>query len=249
MSDALTLAGRCLRLSRRNPDALLTSLLLPVILMLIFVELFGGALSAGGRTSYATYVVPGVLVLCAGFGASITAVSVSQDMLGGLVDRLRSLDVGGAAVLAGHVVASVTRNAASTLLVIGVALLLGFHPHAGPLGWLAAAGILLLFVLAFSWLSAAIGLLTRSPEGASGFTFLVIFLPYPSSAFVPIASMPSWLRGFAEHQPATPVIETLRGLLLGTPVGTSPLRAVLWCGAILLLSVSVARVLFTRRTA
>jgi ABC-2 type transport system permease protein len=246
MSDSLTMVGRSLRLTMRTPDALLTSLMLPVMLMLLFVYLFGGAIQTG--TSYVTYVVPGVLLLCAGFGASMTAVSVSQDMTGGIIDRFRSLDVAGAAVLAGHVAASVARNLASTVLVFGVAFLIGFRPTAGPLDWLAAGGILLAFMLAISWLSAAIGLLARSPEAAGGFTFLMAFLPYPSSAFVPIDTMPAWLHGFAEHQPVTPVIETLRGLLLGTPVGTSPWLALAWCGAILVASVALTGVLFRRRT-
>ena len=152
MSDALTMSGRCLRLSRRNPEALLTSLMLPVMLMLLFVYLFGGAIETGTR--YVTYVVPGLLLLCAGYGASITAVSVANDMTGGIVDRLRSLDVGGAAFLAGHVTASVARNAASTALVLAVGLLIGFRPHADALDWVAAAGVLLAFVLALSWLAA-----------------------------------------------------------------------------------------------
>jgi ABC-2 type transport system permease protein len=189
MSDALTLSGRCLRLSRRNTEALLTSLMLPIMLMLLFVYLFGGAIRTG--TEYVTYVVPGVLLLCAGYGASITAVSVSHDMSSGLVDRLRSLDVGGAAFLAGHVVASVARNAASTVVVLGVGILIGFRPDATPLEWVAAAGMLALFVVALSWFAALIGLLAKTPEGASGFTFFVMFLPYPSSAFVPIATMPA----------------------------------------------------------
>jgi ABC-2 type transport system permease protein len=247
LGDALTMVGRCLRLSRRNLDTLLTSLMLPVMLMLLFVYLFGGAIQTGTR--YVTYVVPGVLLLCAGYGASVTAVSVSQDMAGGIVDRLRSMDVGGAALLARHVAASVVRNLASTVLVIGVAFLIGFRPSAGPLGWLAAGGILLLFVLAVSWLSAAVGLLVKSPAAASGFTFFVMFLPYPSSAFVPISTMPSWIHGFAQYQPATPVIETIRGLLLGAPVGASPWLAVAWCGGILLASVALSCVLFARRAA
>jgi len=247
MSDSLTMVGRSLRLTMRTPDALLTSLLLPVMLMLLFVYLFGGAIQTGTR--YVTYVVPGVLLLCAGFGASLTAVSVSHDMTGGIVDRFRSLDVGGAAVLAGHVAASVARNLASTVLVFGVAFLIGFRPSAQPLDWLAAGGVLLLFMLAISWLSAAIGLLARSPEAAGGFTFFMAFLPYPSSAFVPIETMPTWLHGFAENQPVTPVIETLRGLLLGTPVGTSPWQALAWCLGILVASVALAGVLFRRRTA
>ena len=247
MSDSLTMVGRSLRLTMRTPDALLTSLLLPVMLMLLFVYLFGGAIQTGTR--YVTYVVPGVLLLCAGFGSATTAVTVSNDMTGGIVDRFRSLDVGGAAVLAGHVAASVARNLASTVLVFGVAFLIGFRPSAQPLDWLAAGGVLLVFMLAISWLSAAIGLLARSPEAAGGFTFFMAFLPYPSSAFVPIETMPTWLHGFAENQPVTPVIETLRGLLLGTPVGTSPWQALAWCLGILVASVALAGVLFRRRTA
>jgi ABC-2 type transport system permease protein len=246
MSDALILSGRCLRLSRRNIEALLTSLMLPIMLMLMFVYLFGGAIHIG--TKYVTYVVPGVLLLCAGYGASITAVSVSDDMTGGIVDRFRSLDVGGASVLAGHVTASVVRNAASTVLVLGVGVLIGFRPHADMLHWLAAGGVLLLFVLALSWFAAVIGLLARTPEGANGFTFFVMFLPYPSSAFVPIHTMPSLIQGFAEHQPVTPVIETIRSLLLGTPAGSSPWQAVTWCSGILVVSITLAATLFHRRT-
>jgi ABC-2 type transport system permease protein len=243
----MIMAGRCLRLSRRQLDALLTSLLLPVLLMLLFVCLFGGAIHTGTR--YVTYVVPGVLLLCAGYGASLTAVSVSQDMAGGIVDRFRSMDVRGAAILAGHVTASVARNIASTVLVFGVACLIGFRPHAGLPGWLGAAGILLIFILAMSWLAAAFGLAVKTPEAASGFLFVVAFLPYASSAFVPVATMPSWIRGFASHQPVTPATETIRGLLLGTPVGTSPWLALAWCGAILALAVILSGRLFSRRTA
>jgi ABC-2 type transport system permease protein len=247
LHDWLTMAGRGLRLTRRNLDAILTSLALPVLLMLLFVYLFGGAIQTGTR--YVTYVVPGVLLLCAGFGASMTAVSVTTDMSGGIIDRFRSMDVAGASVLAGHVAASVVRNLASTVLVFGAAFLIGFRPAAGPLDWLAAAGILLLFILAVSWLAAAVGLLARSPEAAGGFSFLVMFLPYPSSAFVPIDTMPTWIHGFADNQPVTPVIETLRGLLLGLPLGSSPLRAVGWCLGILVASVAASGVLFRRRTA
>ncbi len=246
MSDALTMSGRCLRLSRRNAEALVTSLMLPVMLMLLFVYLFGGAIATGTR--YVTYVVPGVLLLCAGYGASITAVSVSNDITSGIVDRFRSLDVGGAAVLAGHVTASVARNAASTVLVLGVGILIGFHPHADVLHWVAAAGVLGLFVLALSWFAAVIGLLAKSPEGANGFTFFVMFLPYPSSAFVPIHTMPGWIQGFAAHQPITPVTETLRGLLLGTPAASAPWQALAWCAAILAVSIALAGLLFRRRT-
>jgi ABC-2 type transport system permease protein len=233
-------------MSRRNLDALLTSLMLPIMLMLLFVYLFGGAINTG--TKYVTYVVPGVLLLCAGFGSSLTAVSVVQDMTGGIIDRFRSMDISGASVLAGHVVASVARNTASTILVFGIAFLIGFRPDAGLLGWLGGAGILLMFILAISWFAAAVGLLVKTPEAASGFTFFVMFLPYPSSAFVPIDTMPSWIHGFANHQLATPVIESIRGLLLGTPVGASPWQAVAWCGGILIGSIALSGALFRRRT-
>jgi ABC-2 type transport system permease protein len=240
------MVGRSLRLSRRNLDAMLTSLSLPIMLMLLFVYLFGGAINTGTR--YVTYVVPGVLLLCAGFGSSLTAVAVCQDMTNGIIDRFRSMDISGAAVLTGHVVASLVRNLVSTALVLGVAFLIGFRPHAGPARWLAAISLIVLFILAISWLAAAAGLLLRSPEAAGGFTFFVMFLPYPSSAFVPIDTMPGWIHGFARNQPVTPVIEALRALLLDTPVGGSGWRAVAWCAGILLVSVMLATVIFRRRT-
>jgi ABC-2 type transport system permease protein len=241
------LIGRCLRLSRRNVDAAVTALMLPIMLMLVFVYLFGGAIDTG--TAYVTYVVPGVLLLCAGFGAVGTAVTVSQDMTGGIVDRFRSLDVRGATMLGGHVVASVARNAVSTLLVLGIAVVIGFRPHATVLGALGAAGILVLFITALSWLSAVAGLVARSAEAASGYTFVPMFLPYASSAFVPIATMPGWLHGFARNQPFTPVIDTLRGLLLGTGTGGQWWHALAWCLGLLAVGVALSGVLFRRRTA
>jgi ABC-2 type transport system permease protein len=192
LGDAATMVGRSIRLSRRNLEVLLVSLMLPILLMLMFVYLFGGAIETG--TAYVSYVVPGVLVLCAGFGSATTAVSVSQDMTNGIMDRFRSLDVSGAAVLSGHVAASVVRNAASTVLVFGLAFLIGFRSDASLLDWLAAGGILLMFILAISWLAAMVGLLARSPEAANGFTFFLMFLPYASSAFVPIDTCPAGSR-------------------------------------------------------
>ena len=245
ITDSAAMIGRSLRLSRRNLDVLLMSLLLPVILMLMFVYLFGGAIETG--TEYVTYVVPGVLVLCAGFGSSTTAVSVTTDMTNGVMDRFRSMDVSGAAVLSGHVAASVVRNAASTVLVFGVAFLIGFRSDADLFGWLAAGGVLLMFILAISWLAALVGLFAKSPEAASGFTFILMFLPYASSAFVPIETMPSWLQGFSRHQPVTPVIESVRGLLDGTPVGSAPLLAFVWCAGILVVSAALSAVVFRRR--
>jgi ABC-2 type transport system permease protein len=247
LSDALIMTARCVRLSRRQLDALLTMLMLPVMLMLLFVYLFGGAIDTGTR--YVTYVVPGILVFCAGFGSSTTAVTVAQDMRGGIIDRFRSMDIGGPAVISGHVVANVVRNAVSTALVLGVGYLVGFRPHAGGPAWLGVAGLLLLFVLAFSWLSAAMGLLAGSPEAANGFGFFLMFLPYPSSAFVPVATMPGWIHGFANYQPITPIVETLRGLLLDQPVGDHAGLAVAWCAGIMVASIALCGALFRRRSA
>jgi ABC-2 type transport system permease protein len=243
--DMRAMAARSVRLSVRNLDALFTALALPIMLMLLFVYLFGGAIETG--TKYVTYVVPGVIMLCAGFGSALTAVVVAQDMHGGIMDRFRSMDVGGAAVLSGHVIASVARNLLSTVLVLAVALLIGFRPQADVMQWLAAIGLLVLFVFAFSWIAATVGLLARSVEAANGFSFFVTFLPYPSSAFVPIDTMPSWIHGFAEHQPFTPVIESVRGLLLGTPVGNAPWLALAWCAGILTVAISASGYLFHRR--
>jgi ABC-2 type transport system permease protein len=247
VSDLRTMIVRSVRLSNRSVDAMITALMLPIILMLVFVYLFGGAIHTG--TSYVNYVVPGALLVCAGFGVGSTAVSVSQDLAGGVVDRFRSMDVRGEAIVAGHVVASVLRNLASTVLVFAVAIPIGFRSSASPLAWLGAAGIFALFVFAMSWLCAALGVAAGSPEAATGLTFLISFLPYPSSAFVPIKTMPSWLQGFAHHQPATCVIDTLRGLLLGGPVASQAAQAVAWCLGITVLGVVLSGALFRRKTA
>ncbi|WP_419995987.1 ABC transporter permease [Streptomyces boninensis] len=246
MSDALTMTGRSVRLSARTPDALITALVMPMMLMLVFVYFFGGAIETGGE--YVQYVVPGVLVLCAGFGAGNTAMSVAHDMESGIIDRFRAMDVSGRSVLAGHVAASLARNLAATTVVFGVAMAIGFRPRASAAGWLVAIGVLVCYIVALSWLSAAVGLVAKSPEAAGGFTFFIAFLPYPSSGFVPIDTMPSWLRGFAEHQPLTPVIESMRGLLLDRSVGGDPWLAVAWCAGITAVAVAGAGVLFRRRT-
>ncbi|GAA4246581.1 ABC transporter permease [Dactylosporangium darangshiense] len=240
------LGARSLRLGRRNVEALIMSVMLPVMLMVVFVYLFGGALQVG--TEYVTYVVPGVMLLCVSFGSAMTAVAVANDLSGGIVDRFRSLDVGGAALLSGHVLASLARNTVSSVLVLTVAFALGFRPHAGATQWLATAGILLLVIAAVSWLSAALGLLAGSAEAAGGYTFVITFLPYASSAFVPIDTMPTWLRGFAGNQPVTPIVESLRGLLLDQPVGTAPWRAVAWCCGIMLAAAAAASILFRAKT-
>jgi len=239
------MTARSLRLSVRSPDALLTALLLPVMLMVIFVYLFGGAVDIG--SSYVTYVVPGVLLLCAVTGAATTAVTVCQDMTGGIIDRFRSLDVPGTALLAGHVTASLLRNLVSTVLVVAVAVGIGFRPAGSVAAFAAAAGLLLLFVAAVSWLAAAFGLAVSAPEAANSAMFFLMFFSYASSAFVPVRTMPWWLRGFAGHQPATPVIETIRGLLLGQRAGLPLWTALAWCAGLMAVSAAVCGLLFRRR--
>jgi ABC-2 type transport system permease protein len=170
-------------------------------------------------------------------------------MTGGIIDRFRSLDVPGPVLLAGHVTASLLRNAVSTALVVAVAVVLGFRPHSDPARVAAAFGVLLLFVAAVSWLAAAFGLAVSAPEAANGAMFFLMFFCYASSAFVPVRTMPWWLRGFARHQPSTPVTETLRGLLLGHPADVQLWAALGWCGGIWTVSVLLSMVLFRRRTA
>ncbi|GAA3291297.1 hypothetical protein GCM10020295_07760 [Streptomyces cinereospinus] len=180
-------------------------------------------------------------------GAAQTGVGVANDMSTGIVDRFRSMDVSGAALLGGHVMASIIKNIASTVVVIGVALLIGFRPEADVLGWLAAGGVLVAFILAMSWLSAVVGLLTKSTDAAASFAFVMMFLPYVSSAFVPIDTLPSWLQGVAEHQPCTAIIESVRGFLLDGPVGDHAWIGLAWSAGILLVSVTLAAVFFQRR--
>src|SRR5580658_1535704 len=184
--DSRVMVARCVRRSLRDPEAFFTALMLPVVLMLLFVYIFGGDLNTGGR--YVNYVVPGLIVLCAGFGAGTTAVVVATDMSSGIVDRFRSMPIAAWSVLAGHIVASLARNLLATALVIGVGLGVGWRPTASPVRWLAAVAMIVAFILALSWLAAVFGLLVRSPEAATGATFVFMFVPYLSSAFVPAAT-------------------------------------------------------------
>ncbi len=245
MTDSLIFIGRSLRLSVRSIDALLTAIFLPVGIMLMFVYVFGGAIDTSGR--YVDYVVPGIIVLCAGFGSAGTAVAVAMDMTSGVIDRFRTLPISSGAVLTGHVTASVARNVVSALLVLGVALLAGFRPTTDPLNWLAAAGILLAVIIAISWIAAAFGLLVRSVETANALTFVAAFAPYVSSAFVDPDTMPAGLAWVAEHQPVTPIADTLRALLLDAPVGNDWILALAWCAAGIVVGRAAAAYLFRRR--
>ncbi|MFI2361558.1 ABC transporter permease [Promicromonospora sp. NPDC019610] len=252
LSDVSTMTTRGLRLVSRDVDAMITAVVLPVIILLMFVLVFGGALETG--TEYINYVTPGVILLAAGFGAANTAMAVERDMSGGMVDRLRSMPVSSWTVLSGHVAASLVKNLATTAVVFGVAILLGFRPEATALEWLAAVGMILLWVGWITWLAALVGVLVRSPDAAGGFSFFVMFLPYVSSAFVPVDTLPGWLRGFAEHQPVTPVIETVRGLLAGgaagsgvTDLGGVAALAITWCVGLGLVCAVAAGVAFRAR--
>jgi ABC-2 type transport system permease protein len=236
--------GRSLRHSLRDGESLLMAILLPVMLMLVFTFVFGGALDPSG--GYVDYVVPGIILTCAGFGAASTAVYVATDMKAGIIDRFRTMPLRASAVLTGHVVASLLRNLLATGVVIGVALLVGFRPTADLWGWLGAIGVIAAWILAITYLFAAIGLASGSPEAANGYGFVILFLPYLSSAFVPVATMPEWLQWVADHQPVTPIIETIRGLLMGTPMGDAPWWALGWCAAILVVSYVWGAWLFRR---
>jgi len=237
--------GRSLRHSLRDGESLLMAIMLPVMLMLMFTWVFGGAIDPSG--AYVDYVVPGIILTCAGFGASSTAVYVANDMRTGIIDRFRTMPLRAGAVLTGHVVASLLRNLVATGIVIGVGILVGFRPTASFGEWVAMGALIALYILAITYLFAAIGLAAGSPEGANGYGFVLLFLPYLSSAFVPVASMPEWLQPVAEHQPITPIVETIRGLLMGTPLHTEPWWAIAWCLVILAFAVAWGAWLFRRK--
>lgn len=236
---------RSLVQSLRDGESLVMAVMLPVLLMLVFTYVLGGALDPSG--GYVDYVVPGIILICAGFGAGSTAVYVANDMRNGIIDRFRSMPLRAGAVLTGHVGASLARNLLATAVVIGVALLVGFRPTAGLTGWLGAVALIALYILAITYLFAAIGLVAGSPEAASAYGFILLFVPYLSSAFVPVATMPAWLQGIAEHQPVTPIIETIRALLMGTPAGADAWLAVGWCVVILAVAVLWGAHLFGTR--
>ena len=242
LSVAGTFIGRSLLHTLRTPDALIMAIARPTVLMLLFTQVFGGAIDPSG--GYVDYVVPGIILLCAGFGAASTAVDVAGDMTEGIIDRFRTMPIHAASVITGHVVASLVRNLVATAIVIGVAVLVGFRPTGSALDWVAMFALVAAYILAITYLFAAIGLAVSSPEAASGYGFFLMFLPYLSSAFVPVESMPEWLQGIAENQPLTPIIETIRGLLLGTEIGNSGWLAVGWCAFILVVAVVLTRILF-----
>ncbi len=252
LTDSATMLRRSLRHMQRYPSMTLMLAGIPVILLLLFVYVFGGTLGAGlggvsgGRTAYANYVAPGVILLTLAAAAQGTAISVAMDMTEGIIARFRTMAISRASVLTGHVLGSMIQTMVSIAVVIGVALLVGFRPTAGPLGWLAALGVLALATFALTWLSVAFGLVAKSVETASNLPMFLMLLPFLGSGFVPTSSMPAGLRWFAEYQPFTPVTETVRGLLTGTPIGSSAVITVGWSVSLALFAYLWAKRLYRR---
>jgi len=247
LRDVATMTRREARRSLRSIDGLITAFALPALIMTVFVVIFGGAIS-GGNGSYIDYVVPGVLIMCLGMNSATAAVGVAQDMTTGTIDRFKTLPIFGPSALWGHVIASVVRNLASAAVVLLVALAYGFGPGAALGDWLGFVAFAVLAVLSFTWVSVAFGLVL-SVEASMSVNMIFLFVPYLSSGFVQVETMPDWLHGFAENQPFTPIIESVRGLLMGTPDAGTIVTACVWLVGFLVASVVVGGVLYRRRTA
>ena len=248
--DSATMTRRSLRHVLRYPVTLVMSVGVPVLLLLLFVGVFGGSLKAGlgaaAHAAYIDYVMPGIVVMTAGYGSSVTAMAVNRDSTEGIIARFRTMAIAPGSVLNGYVATALVRTLTSVALVIGIAIGLGFRPTADAGQWLAALGVTTLLVLALTLLAIPVGLAAKTAEGTSGFALIVQLLPFISSAFVLPDQMSVSVRWFAAHQPFTPVIDTLRGLLTGTPGGGSALAAVVWCAGLALAGYLWARVLFRR---
>jgi len=252
MTDSATMLRRQLRHMLRYPSMTLMLAGMPIVFLLLFVYVFGGTLGAGlhrlsgGRSEYVNYVTPGILLVTVTSAAQGTAISVAMDMTEGIIARLRTMAIARVSVLTGHVLGSMIQTMLGMAVVAGVALLIGFRPTAGLTQWIEAFGVLAMITLALTWLSVALGMVTKSVETASNLPMPLMLLPFLGSGFVPTDSMPAGLRWFAEHQPFTPFIETLRGLLVGGPIGNSGQLAVAWCAGIGLVGYLWAMRLFNR---
>jgi ABC-2 type transport system permease protein len=252
MTDSATMLRRNLRHMVRYPSMTLQLVGLPIVFLLLFVYVFGGTLGAGlggvsgGRAEYVNYVAPAIILMTVTSAATGTAISVAMDMTEGIIARFRTMAIARVSVLTGHVVGSLIQTMLGIVVVVAVALLVGFRPSAGPAGWLGTIGILAMVTFALTWLSVALGLAAKTVESASNYPMPLVLLPFLGSGFVPTDSMPAGLRWFAEYQPFTPIIETLRGLLLGTPIGDSAILAVAWSAGIALAGYLWAKKLFNR---
>jgi ABC-2 type transport system permease protein len=254
ISDSMTMLRRNLRHALRYPAMTISVAAMPIVMLLLFVYVFGGALGtgvgpmggSGGGTDYIDYAAPGIILMAATSGSLAMAVAISVDMTEGIINRFRTMAISRSSVLIGHVVGCVLQTLVAIALVTGLALLMGFRPNANAVEWFAVFGLLTLVTVALTWLSAAMGLVCRSPETASNAPMPLQFLPFLGSAIVPTDSMPTGLRWFAEYQPYTPIIETLRGLLMGTEIGNSGIIAVAWCVGLTLVGFLWARAVFKR---
>jgi ABC-2 type transport system permease protein len=264
LSDSATMLRRNLRHMLRYPSMTLMLVGMPIIFLLLFVFVFGGTLGAGlgtsiggtsiggpvgGRAEYVNYVAPAIILMTVTAVVQGTSISVAMDMTEGIIDRFRTMAIARVSVLTGHVIGSLIQTLISLVIVIGVALLVGFRPSAGPGAWIAAAGFLAVVTFALVWLSVALGQVSKSVETASNLPMPLILLPFLGSGFVPTDSMPAGMRWFAEYQPFTPIIETLRGLLMGTPIGNNALIALGWCVVIALGGYLWSKKLFNRESA
>jgi ABC-2 type transport system permease protein len=242
LHDTRVLCGRSMRHILRSPDTIITVAIMPIMFMLLFVYVFGGAIQAGTE-NYVNYLLPGILLIAIASGIAYTAVRLFTDRQKGLFARFHSMPVARSSVLWAHVLTSLVSNAMSVVVIILVALIMGFRPGANVWEWLEVTGILLLFTLALTWLAVIPGLTAKSIDGASAFSYPLIFLPFISSAFVPTATMPAVVRVFAENQPVTSIVNTLRSLLNGEPIGNEIWIALAWC-----VGITVVAYFFAMRT-
>ncbi|MGA7173871.1 MAG: ABC transporter permease [Candidatus Dormiibacterota bacterium] len=244
--DTTVLLGRSMRHIARSPDTIITTTLMPVALLLLFVYVFGGALKSGSE-SYVNYLLPGILLITIASGISYTALRLFMDMQSGIFERFQSMPIARSSVLWAHVLTSLVANLISLVVVVLIALLMGFRSGAGVQAWLAVAGILILFTLALTWIAVIPGLAAKSADGAGAFAYPLILLPFISSAFVPTDTMPGPVRDFAENQPVTSIVNAIRDLFTQKAVGTDIGIALAWCVAILVVASMFARVIYRRR--
>jgi ABC-2 type transport system permease protein len=245
-ADTAVLQGRSLRHILRSPDTIITTTIMPIAFLLLFVYVFGGAIETGSN-SYVTYLLPGILLITIASGISYTAYRLFGDLQSGIFERFQSMPIARSAVLWAHVLTSLVANLVSVGVVVLVALLMGFRSAAGVLAWLAVLGILILFTLALTWLAVIAGLTAKTVDGAIAFSYPLIFLPFVSSAFVPTESMPGPVRVFAENQPVTSIVDAIRNLLTGQPIGSDIWVALAWCVGILVVAYVFAMIAFRRR--
>jgi len=248
LSDTLVLTGRTMRHVTRSIDTIITTAITPIAMMLMFVYVFGGAIDTGSQ-KYVNYMLPGILLITIASGISYTAFRLFVDMKSGIFERFQSMPIARSGLLWAHVLTSLVANLISLAIVVGVALLIGFRSSASIFSWLAVAGILLLFTLALTWIAVIAGFSAGSVEGAGAFSYPLIFLPFISSAFVPTDTMPRVVRAFAEHQPVTSIVNAIRNLFTGQPVGGDIWVALAWCAGILIVAYVFAMATYRRKIA